>query len=104
MITLEIENPNGERRIVHIAGDRAILGRAPASDVQLRHETVSTKHAQIVREGPAFVLRDLESYNGTYVNGRWIAETTLKFKDKIGIGRFHLTFLTKVPVEPKKRK
>jgi pSer/pThr/pTyr-binding forkhead associated (FHA) protein len=104
MIILEIEAPSGERRIVHIAGERVVLGRAPESDVQLQHETVSKKHAEIVREGRSIVLRDLESYNGTYVNGRWIAETTLKFRDKIGIGRFHVTFLTKVLVGPKRRK
>ncbi len=104
MIILEIEEPTGERRIVHIAGERAALGRAPESDVQLQHETVSKKHAEIVRKGRSFILRDLESYNGTYVNGRWVAETTLRFNDRIGIGRFHLTFLTKVLVAPRRRK
>ena len=104
MIVLEIEDPSGERRIVHVSAESALIGRGRECLVQLEHETVSKKHAEILKQGQNFVIRDLESYNGTYVNGRWVTETKLRYKDRIGIGRYHLTFLSKVLTAPKRRR
>jgi ABC transport system ATP-binding/permease protein len=104
MIILEIEDPSGSRSIVHISAETVSLGRGKDNLVLLDHETVSKRHAEIARKGVDFVLRDLESYNGTYLNGRWITETQLRFKDRIGVGRFTLTFLTKVMKAPRRRK
>jgi S1-C subfamily serine protease len=66
------------------------IGRHPLSDVRFDAERdldVSARHAAIVRRGDAFVLQDLGSKNGTYVNGKRISgDTTLADGDVIGFG------------------
>ena len=67
------------------------LGRHPLSDVRFDPERdldVSARHATIVRDGDTFLLRDLGSTNGTFVNGtRITTEVTLKDGDVITLGR-----------------
>ncbi len=66
------------------------LGRHPLSDVRFDAERdldVSSRHAAIVRQGDGFVLRDLGSRNGTFLNGAPIAgDALLKDGDVIGFG------------------
>lgn len=66
------------------------LGRHPLSDVRFDTERdldVSSRHAAIVRKGDAFVLQDLNSRNGTYLNGKRIeGEVALADGDVIGFG------------------
>lgn len=67
------------------------LGRHPLSDVRFDAERdleVSSRHAAIVRQAEGFVLRDLESKNGTYVNGQRISgDALLKNGDVISFGQ-----------------
>jgi len=67
------------------------LGRHPLSDVRFdpdRDIDVSARHASIVRQGERFLLRDLGSTNGTFVNGTRIAgDVTLKDGDVIAFGQ-----------------
>jgi len=66
------------------------LGRHPLSDVRFDAERdldVSSRHAAIVRKTDGFVLQDLGSRNGTFVNGKQInGDTALKDGDVIGVG------------------
>ena len=55
--------------------------------------TVSRRHAELVREGEAFSIRDLGSLNGTYVNRRRIESAVLENDDEVQIGKYRLTFL-----------
>jgi len=55
--------------------------------------TVSRRHAEVVREGDAFSIRDLGSLNGTYVNRRRIESAVLENDDEVQIGKYRLTFL-----------
>ena len=71
----------------YVIADGAIIGRTPEAQVQLPHDDVSRRHAQIKRSGPGtFTLRDLGSRNGTMVNGVPINTQVLRFGDKIQIG------------------
>ncbi|MGW2779655.1 FHA domain-containing protein [Streptomyces populi] len=64
------------------------IGRDPASGLRLNHETVSRVHAELRRQGGAWVLRDLGSTNGTTVNGRRvIGASVVKEGDQVGFGR-----------------
>ena len=67
------------------------LGRHPLSDVRFDVELdldVSARHASVIRHGDAFVLRDLGSTNGTFVNGQRIAgDVSLKNGDVIAFGQ-----------------
>ena len=50
--------------------DGMVLGRSPQCALQLETQGVSREHAQVSRQGPLWVIRDLGSTNGTYVQGR----------------------------------
>ena len=69
-----------------------VLGRAPGCDITLDDRNVSRRHAEVRRRGPVVVLVDLESTNGTIVNGRRIREHPLADGDHITLGNSRLTF------------
>jgi hypothetical protein len=73
--------------------DRTLIGRSPECDIFLDDVTVSRRHAEIVRDGDAFTLRDLGSLNGTYVNRKRIESALLEDDDEVQVGKYRLTFL-----------
>ena len=73
--------------------DEASIGRESVSVVCLNHRSVSRRHCLIKREGDEFKIRDLDSYNGTFVNGIPIKEQTLQHGDQLRIGSIALLFL-----------
>ncbi len=68
------------------------IGRARDNDVVIDNRAVSRSHARIRREGEQYVLIDLESANGVFVNGKRITKTVLQHDDVITIGKHTLTF------------
>jgi signal transduction histidine kinase len=84
----------------HIIHESVVIGRDEAADIQIDRNDISRRHAAIeLRESGEFVLRDLGSRNGTYLNGVGITEEPLKFGDHIGIGpRATLLFALFEPV------
>jgi pSer/pThr/pTyr-binding forkhead associated (FHA) protein len=70
-----------------------LIGRSPECHVFLDDVTVSRRHAELLRDGETFTIRDLESLNGTYVNRRRIESTVLEDDDEVQIGKYRLTFL-----------
>ena len=72
--------------------ERTVAGRSPSTDIFLDDVTVSRKHAEFVREGDVFVVRDVGSLNGTYVNRERIEQATLRSGDEVQIGKFRMTF------------
>ncbi|WP_258727073.1 FHA domain-containing protein [Cellulomonas sp. NS3] len=72
--------------------ERTVAGRSTDADVFLDDVTVSRKHAEFVREGDEFVVRDIGSLNGTYVNRRRIDAAALRAGDEVQIGKYRLTF------------
>jgi hypothetical protein len=69
-------------------------GRHPDSDIFLDDITVSRRHAEIVRSGDGFVVRDVGSLNGTYLNRERIDEARLTSGDELQIGKFKLVFFS----------
>jgi len=78
----------GTRYTLH--GDSVSVGRVPDNDIQLDDFTVSRQHAVLVRENQDWILRDLGSLNGTYVNNERVDECVVRHGDALQIGRFHL--------------
>lgn len=68
-------------------------GRHPASEVFLDDITVSRRHAEIERTASGFVLTDVGSLNGTYLNRERIDRAVLSNGDELQIGKFRLVFL-----------
>jgi pSer/pThr/pTyr-binding forkhead associated (FHA) protein len=76
------------------------IGREPDMDVVIDNVAVSRKQAEIRLEGADWMLRDLGSGNGTFLNGRRIETSVhLKTGDEISFGKFSL-FFDHVPAEP----
>ena len=75
-----------------IEGTVVQIGRAPSCDIVLDDRNVSRRHAEIRRRGPVVVLIDLDSTNGTIVNGRRVREHPLADGDRITLGNSRLTF------------
>lgn len=69
------------------------LGRHPDSEVFLDDITVSRRHVEIERVGEGYVVRDVGSLNGTYLNRERIDEAPLAHGDELQIGKFKLVFL-----------
>ena len=73
--------------------DEVSIGRESANVVSLSHASVSRRHCLIKRQGDEFRIRDLDSYNGTFVNGIPVKEQTLANTDQIKVGSIALLFL-----------
>ena len=86
-----LRGPNTGARFL-LDDDEVASGRHPDSDIFLDDVTVSRKHAVFRREGDTFVVRDVGSLNGTYVNRERIDEVALKTADEVQIGKFRLVF------------
>jgi len=91
---LRISNQiTGQKSEFELGLDEIRIGRAAGrNDVVLNDERVSRQHATIRRSDNAFVLNDLESANGTFVNGLRINERLLSNHDTISIGNFALVY------------
>jgi hypothetical protein len=62
------------------------LGRSPKTDIQVPYSEVSRKHAEVVWEAEGFVVLDLDSENGVFLNGEKVKKKALKDGDAIQIG------------------
>ena len=83
--------PNAGARFL-LDAERTTAGRRPESDIFLDDVTVSRKHAEFVRRDGGFVVRDVGSLNGTYVDRDRIEEAVLKDGDEVQIGKYRLVF------------
>ena len=88
--------PNAGSRFV-LDQDTTHVGRHPESDIFLDDITVSRRHAEIVRQGDGYAVRDVGSLNGTYLNRERIEDARLDNGDEVQIGKFKLVFLAGPP-------
>lgn len=75
-----------------LEADVTRLGRSTDGEISLDDITVSRRHAEVVRDGDSYLVRDSGSLNGTYVNSARIDEATLQQGDELQIGKFRLVF------------
>jgi len=90
--------PNAGSRFL-LDQDVTTAGRHPDSDIFLDDVTVSRRHAEFRRDAGEFVVVDVGSLNGTYVNREPVDTAVLATGDEVQIGKFRLVFLTG-PREP----
>jgi pSer/pThr/pTyr-binding forkhead associated (FHA) protein len=84
--------PNVGARFL-LDADLTTVGRHPEADIFLDDVTVSRRHAEFLRLGTAFEVKDLSSLNGTYLDGNRIQGTAaLHDGAEVQVGKFRLTF------------
>jgi len=83
--------PNTGARFL-LDADLTTVGRHPDADIFLDDVTVSRRHAEFLRHGTAFEVKDLGSLNGTYYDGTRIDSALLSDGAEVQVGKFRLTF------------
>src|SRR5262245_38058637 len=78
---------------VTLAKDRTTLGRRPYNDIVVDNLAISGEHAVLHMIGGDVYLEDLNSTNGTYVNGRAIKKQALEQNDIIEVGKYKIRFV-----------
>ncbi len=68
------------------------IGRDPQNHLCLNDPFISSRHARVEKRGNCFVLRDLQSRNGTFLNGSRVLEANLKINDQIQFGESTYVF------------
>lgn len=78
---------------VQLTKERTTLGRRPYNDVVIDNLAVSGEHAALQMNGSEVVLEDLNSTNGTYVNGKAVKKQSLQNGDTIEVGKYKIKFV-----------
>lgn len=81
-----------EGKVIDLIEERITMGRALDNMIRLEDGTISHHHAILLLDGPDYKLRDLNSTNGTRVNGMRIVETKLHNGDAVRLGSVELRF------------
>ncbi|MDZ7938412.1 MAG: FHA domain-containing protein [Rhodoferax sp.] len=78
---------------VQLTKDRTTLGRRPYNDIVIDNLAVSGEHAVLLMTGGQVFMEDLNSTNGTYVNGKAAKKTQLNHGDSVEIGKYKIKFI-----------
>ncbi len=91
MARLVLTTPEGQETVT--LAPRNTLGRHPSNSIQLLDKIVSKEHCVIVQQGNEYVLQDLGSLNGTFINGERVAgERALRDGDELALGSTRAIF------------
>ena len=80
-------------RVFEINKDRVIIGRGEDADLMLPNISVSRHHAEVSINGDQAYIKDLDSSNGTVLNGKRVQHAELSSGDEIVLGKFHLAYM-----------
>jgi pSer/pThr/pTyr-binding forkhead associated (FHA) protein len=100
MWKLTIEDDEQKQTSLPLAHDEYGIGRVETNSIRLTDRNISRRHLVLLRNAEGWVVRDLQSYNGTYVNGNRVAgEMHVGHGDSVQLGdyRLELTDERKVP-------
>jgi len=101
MWKLTIEDDEQKQIALSLAHDDYGIGRAETNAIRLTDRNVSRRHAELKRNGAGWLVRDLDSYNGTYVNGgRVVGEQHVTHADIVQLGDYRLEFVDEAQIAP----
>ena len=92
VVTLTVDGSRHE-----ITSPRVVLGRSRACDVQVSDLNASRRHAELRQEGATYWIVDLDSMNGTVVNGQRVERERLRDGDTITLGSTEIVFGRTLP-------
>ncbi len=87
---------------VQITKDKTTLGRRPYNDIVIDNLAVSGEHAVLQMVGSDVFIEDLNSTNGTYINGKAVKKQLLAHNDTVEIGKYKIKFLVEDGVDYEK--
>jgi pSer/pThr/pTyr-binding forkhead associated (FHA) protein len=79
---------------VQITKDKTTLGRRPYNDIVIDNLAVSGEHAVLQMVGSDVFIEDLNSTNGTYINGKAVKKQLLQHNDTVEIGKYKIKYLS----------
>ena len=98
--TIEVLSGESNRRAVVLGAKPLRIGRGAASELVISDDGVSRNHAEIRFEDGGYVIEDLESSNGTRLDGASVHKATLRSGARVGVGKAVLLFTQPVPDVP----
>lgn len=101
---LVIENGSANVEAIDLDKEEILIGRGKECEVVINDKKASRKNTVIVRDGNHYLVRDLGSSNGTFVNGEKIKERRLEADDKIDVGDVRFRFVAKSSLYAEKEK
>ena len=96
MPKLQITYPDGREETHDLEAEVVTLGRLPDNMIQIDDASVSSHHAQFTQEGGEYVLKDLNSTNGTRRNGEQLSAATLDDTDMLRFGKIQAAYFKSV--------
>jgi pSer/pThr/pTyr-binding forkhead associated (FHA) protein len=86
MARLVVNREGADLATHELTRDIITIGRASLNQIVIDHPTVSAQHAMLLRVGDSYWLKDLNSTNGTQINGVLVTDAVLKDGDKLRFG------------------
>ncbi|MCX8085539.1 MAG: FHA domain-containing protein [Rhodocyclaceae bacterium] len=99
MAKLILSMDNLVLREIPLTKERTTIGRKPHNDIQIDNLAISGEHAVIVTILNDSFLEDLNSTNGTFVNGQQIKKHFLQNNDVIELGKYRLKYINDAPAQ-----
>lgn len=86
-----MQSEGSEDRVITLDQEETVIGRASDNAVTIEDPAASSRHCAILRKENRYTLRDLNSTNGTYLNGGMVTEVPLAPGDVLTIGSIRIT-------------
>jgi pSer/pThr/pTyr-binding forkhead associated (FHA) protein len=103
MAKLCLLNPDGVVDKQWEIGEKPlIVGRGETVDVKIDDDGLSRRHFMVFREGADYLIKDLSSRNGTWLDGQRAAQINLRHEDRIVAGRTQFRFCEQDPHSPQR--
>ena len=97
MLKLVVLSPGITGRTQELKADKTTIGRVEDNTFQITEPSVSSHHCEVVLRGSEVLVRDLNSTNGTYINGDKVTESAFKPGQILRLGQIEMRLETDVP-------
>ncbi|MES2307517.1 MAG: FHA domain-containing protein [Verrucomicrobiota bacterium] len=92
MPRLIVQSEEQAGQIFDLSGESARIGRINENEIVIQHKSISSHHAELVLDGNDYLIKDLDSTNGTRVNGERVKSVKLRKNDLIRVGNIELIY------------
>lgn len=99
MPKLLISFPDGPEQTYELTESTVTVGRVSDNTIQIDHASVSSHHAELIEADGEYRLKDLDSTNGTRLNGERVTEENLRAGDRIRFGQVEASYASDIASE-----